>query len=312
VSGSGKSSLITHTLSPALARILHNAQDVPGPHEGLEGAGQLDRVIQITQTPIGLNPRSNPGTYVGVWDEVRKVFARTEQAQTMGDGQSHFSFNTKGGRCEACKGYGANRVKMHFMADVWVRCTECEGKRFTPQTLDVRYRGLNIAEVLEMDVQQAFEAFADQPKIRPMLQTLLDVGLGYVKLGQSAPTLSGGEAQRIKLARELSRSTYGHTLYILDEPTTGLHLADIQKLLDILHRLVDTGNTVMVIEHNLDVIKTADWILDLGPEGGEDGGTIVAEGPPEQIAATEDSYAGQFLGQVLEPATTQLKAYDLA
>jgi excinuclease ABC subunit A len=302
VSGSGKSSLITQTLSPALARRLHDPRDVPGPHDGLEGADQIDRVIHITQAPIGLNPRSNPGTYVGVWDEVRKVFAQTEQARAMGYGQSHFSFNTKGGRCEACKGYGANKVKMHFMADVWIRCRECEGKRFTPQVLEIRYRGVNIAEVLEMDVQQAFELFADQPRIRPLLQTLLDVGLGYVRLGQSAPTLSGGEAQRIKLARELSRSAGGHTLYILDEPTTGLHMADIQKLLDILHRLVDAGNTVMVVEHNLDVVKTADWVIDLGPEGGEEGGYIVAEGPPAEIAAVEASYTGQFLRQALELA----------
>jgi excinuclease ABC subunit A len=217
----------------------------------------------------------------------------------MGYGKGHFSFNTKGGRCEACAGYGANKVKMHFMADVWVRCMECEGKRFTPQTLEIRYRGVNIADVLEMDVGEALEFFADQAKIAPTLQTLLDVGLGYVKLGQSAPTLSGGEAQRIKLARELSRSAGGHTLYILDEPTTGLHAADIQKLLDILHRLVDAGHSVMVIEHNLDVVKTADWIIDLGPEGGEEGGYIVAEGTPEEITAAEASYTGHFLRRVV-------------
>ncbi|MGD8792180.1 MAG: excinuclease ABC subunit UvrA [Anaerolineae bacterium] len=295
VSGSGKSSLITQTLSPALARALHDARELPGPHDGLEGAEQIDRVIHITQAPIGLNPRSNPATYVGVWDEVRKIFARTEQAKALGYGRSHFSFNTKAGRCEACDGYGANKVKMHFMADVWVRCQVCEGKRFTPQTLGIRYRGLNIADILDMDVQQAFEFFADQPRIEPMLRTLLDVGLGYVKLGQSAPTLSGGEAQRIKLARELSRRVIGHILYILDEPTTGLHFVDIQNLLDILHRLVDAGHTVMVIEHNLDVCRTADWIVDLGPEGGEDGGYIVAEGTPAEIAAVEASYTGQSL-----------------
>jgi excinuclease ABC subunit A len=299
VSGSGKSSLITQTLSPALARVLHNAQEVSGPHDGLEGVEQIDRVIHITQAPIGLNPRSNPGTYVGVLNEVRGVFAATDQARAMGYSEGHFSFNTREGRCEACEGYGAKKVKLHFMADVWVRCQECEGKRYTPQILAVLYHGKNIADVLEMDVEAAFAFFADHPRIRSMLQTLLDVGLGYIKLGQSAMTLSGGEAQRVKLAKELSRSARGSTLYILDEPTTGLHFADIQKLLDILHRLVDAGNTVMVIEHNLDVVKTADWIVDLGPEGGDEGGTITAEGSPEEIAAAEASHTGQFLREVL-------------
>jgi excinuclease ABC subunit A len=299
VSGSGKSSLITQTLSPALARALHNARDIPGAHDGLEGVEQIDRVIHITQAPIGLNPRSNPGTYVGVLNEVRGVFAATDQARAMGYSVGHFSFNTREGRCEACDGYGAKRVKLHFMADVWVRCQECEGKRYTPQILSVLYHGKNIADVLEMDVGEAFAFFADHPQIRSMLQTLLDVGLGYIKLGQSAITLSGGEAQRVKLAKELSRTARGNTLYILDEPTTGLHFADIQKLLDILHRLVDAGNTVMVIEHNLDVVKTADWVVDLGPEGGDDGGTIVAEGPPEEVAAAEGSYTGRFLRKML-------------
>ena len=300
VSGSGKSSLITRTLSPALARLLQNAQDVPGPFDGLEGVEQVARVIHITSAPIGRNPRSNPGTYVGALNEVRKVFARSEAAAAAGYSEGHFSFNTQEGRCEACEGYGANKIKMHFMADVWVRCKECQGKRFTPQVLEVRYQGVNIADVLDMDVQQALELFKDHPKIRRVLGTMMDVGLGYLKLGQSALTLSGGEAQRVKLARELSRSSTGNIFYILDEPTTGLHFVDIQKLLDILHRLVDAGNTVIVIEHNLEVIKTADWIIDLGPEGGDEGGCIVAEGSPQDIILVEESYTGKYLKGVYE------------
>ena len=300
VSGSGKSSLVTQTLSPALAGILQNGREVPGPHDGLEGGEQLRRVIHITQEPIGRNPRSNPGTYVGVLTQIRKVFAATEIARESGYPEGYFSFNTKGGRCEACEGYGANEIKMHFMANVWVRCQECEGKRFTPQVLEVRYKGMNIAEVLDLEVGSAYKYFAENPKIRRMLGTMLDVGLGYLKLGQSATTLSGGEAQRVKLAKELSRNSSGDTLYILDEPTVGLHFADIQKLIDILHRLVDAGNSVMVIEHNLTVIMTADWVIDLGPEGGEEGGYIIAEGTPEEIAAVEASCTGQFLRQILE------------
>jgi len=299
VSGSGKSSLITQTLSPALAQVLRNSHTVAGPHNGLEGTDNLKRVVHITQSPIGRNPRSNPGTYVGVLDEVRKVFAATDQARAMGYPEGHFSFNTKGGRCEACEGYGANEVKMHFMANVWVRCAECEGKRFMPQILEVHYQERNIADVLDMDVNESFEFFKDHPKIRQMLQTLMDVGLGYIKLGQSATTLSGGEAQRIKLAKELSHNGTGNTLYILDEPTTGLHFADIQNLLDILHQLVEAGNTVMVIEHNLDVIKTADWIIDMGPEGGEEGGYIVAQGSPKEVALVTESYTGQYLKRAL-------------
>ena len=300
VSGSGKSSLITQTLSPALSQILHDGREVPGNYDILEGAERLRRVIHITQDPIGRNPRSNPGTYVGVLTQIRKVFATTEIAQERGYPEGYFSFNAKGGRCEACEGYGANKVKLHFMADVWVRCSECEGSRFMPQILEIRYKDANIADVLEIDIEAAFELFEDQPKIKRMLATLLDVGLGYIKLGQSATTLSGGEAQRVKLAKELSRSSRGATIYLLDEPTVGLHFADIQKLLDILHRLVDAGNTVMVIEHNLDVIRTADWVIDLGPEGGEEGGYIVAEGTPEEISAVDASYTGQFLRKVIE------------
>jgi len=295
VSGSGKSSLIAQTLHPALSRALHNAHNVPGPHDGLDGLDQVDKVINITQDPIGRNPRSNPGTYVGVLNEIRKVFAGTPQAKAQGYQPGRFSFNVKGGRCEECKGYGYKKVEMHFLPDVWVRCVACNGARFNRQTLEVTYKGKHIADVLDMDVQDALAFFENHPKINRILQTLHDVGLDYIKLGQSALTLSGGEAQRVKLAKELSRVATGKTIYFLDEPTTGLHFADIQRLLDVLHRLVDAGNTVIVIEHNLDVIKTADWILDLGPEGGEKGGYLVSQGTPEQVAAEEQSYTGRFL-----------------
>ena len=299
VSGSGKSSLIAQILYPALARSLHNAQmSTPGPHQGIDGLDELDKVINITQDPIGRNPRSNPGTYVGVLTEIRKVFAEVPDAKALGFKPGRFSFNVKGGRCEECKGYGFKRVEMHFLADVWVRCATCEGSRFNRQTLAVTYKGVNIAEVLDMDVQQALTFFENHPKIRRILQTLHDVGLDYVKLGQSALTLSGGEAQRVKLAKELSRVATGRTVYILDEPTTGLHFADIQRLLDVLHRLVDAGNTVIIIEHNLDVIRTADWIIDLGPEGGDKGGYIVAEGTPEDVAQVKESYTGKFLKEI--------------
>jgi excinuclease ABC subunit A len=299
VSGSGKSSLVAGTLYPALARALHGAQDRPGPHDRLEGLEHLDKAINITQSPIGRTPRSNPATYVGVFDEIRRVFANTPEARARGYKPDRFSFNVKGGRCEACKGHGQKRIEMHFLADVWVTCNECRGTRFNRETLAIRYRGKNIAQVLDMDVQEALTFFANHPKIARILQTLHDVGMDYVRLGQSATTLSGGEAQRVKLARELSRVATGRTVYILDEPTTGLHFADIQRLLDVLHRLVDAGNTVIVIEHNLDVIKTADWIIDLGPEGGEAGGNIIAQGPPEAVTRVESSYTGQFLRKVL-------------
>ena len=299
VSGSGKSSLISQTLFPALERVLHNAQRVPGAHDGIEGLELVDKVINITQEPIGRNPRSNPGTYVGVLDEIRKVFTSTPEARALGYNAGRFSFNVKGGRCEACAGYGFKKVEMHFLPDVWVTCKECGGKRFNSQTLSITYKEKNIADVLDMDVQQALEFFAYHPAITRILQTLHDVGLDYVKLGQSALTLSGGEAQRVKLAKELSRIATGRTVYILDEPTTGLHFADIQRLLDVLHRLVDAGNTVIIIEHNLDVIKTADWVIDLGPEGGDAGGYIVAEGTPEQVACMKDSDTGKFLQNIL-------------
>jgi excinuclease ABC subunit A len=299
VSGSGKSSLVAETLHPALARALHNAQSRAGPYDRIDGLEHLDKVINITQDPIGRTPRSNPATYVKLFDQIRRVFAMTVEAKAHGYKPGRFSFNVKGGRCEVCKGHGQRKIEMHFLADVWVKCQECKGARYNRETLAVRYKGKNIAEVLDMDVQEALDFFANHPKITRILQTLHDVGLDYLKLGQSATTLSGGEAQRVKLARELGRVSTGRTLYILDEPTTGLHFADIQRLLDVLHRLVDAGNTVVVIEHNLDVIKTADWILDLGPEGGDNGGEIIAQGPPEAVLEVKESYTGQYLQKVL-------------
>ena len=299
VSGSGKSSLVAETLYPALAKLLNRAETRPGPYERLEGLEHLDKVINITQDPIGRTPRSNPATYIGVFDEIRRVFAATPEAKLRGYGIGRFSFNAKGGRCEACKGHGQKRIEMHFLADVWVMCKECQGTRYNRETLQIRYKGKNITDVLTMDVQEALAFFEAHPKIARQLQTLHDVGLDYVKLGQAATTLSGGEAQRVKLAKELSKVATGRTIYILDEPTTGLHFADIQKLLDVLHRLTDAGNTVIVIEHNLDVIKTADWLLDLGPEGGDAGGYIIAEGPPEAVAQVGASYTGQFLRRML-------------
>jgi excinuclease ABC subunit A len=295
VSGSGKSSLIAQTLYPALAHQLHNSQAQTGPHDAIEGLDLINKVINITQSPIGRNPRSNPGTYVGVLGHIRKVLSQTPEAKALGYKPGRFSFNVKGGRCEACKGYGYKKVELHFLADVWVKCKECEGHRFNHQTLEIRYKGKNIADILDMDIQEALAFFENHPKINRILQTLHDVGLDYIKLGQSALTLSGGEAQRVKLAKELSRVATGKTVYFLDEPTTGLHFSDIQRLLDVLHRLVDAGNTVIIIEHNLDVIKTADWIIDLGPEGGQKGGYIIAEGTPIQIARSENSYTGHYL-----------------
>ncbi len=301
VSGSGKSTLISKTLEPALARALNRAQSTPGAYETLEGLEQLNKVVNINQEPIGRNPRSNPGTYTSVMNEIRMVFATTPEAKARGYKPGRFSMNTKGGRCDACAGYGTRKVEMHFLPDVWVTCKECEGKRFNKATLEVTYKGKNIAEVLDMDVQEALEFFSNIPEIARVLQTLHDVGLDYMKLGQSALTLSGGEAQRIKLAKELSRVATGSTIYILDEPTTGLHFSDIQRLLDVLHRLVDAGNTVIVIEHNLDVIKSADWIVDLGPEGGDKGGYVIAQGTPEDVAGNPSSCTGKYLSEILEP-----------
>jgi excinuclease ABC subunit A len=299
VSGSGKSSLVAQTLHPALAQALHNATQKAGQHDRVEGLEHVDKVINITQDPIGRTPRSNPATYVKVMTPIRELFAKTPEARLRGYKPGRFSFNVKGGRCETCKGHGQKKVEMHFLPDVWVTCNVCKGTRFNRETLQIRYKGKNVAEVLDMDVEEALAFFANVPKIERILQTLADVGMGYIKLGQSATTLSGGEAQRVKLAKELARASTGDTVYILDEPTTGLHFADIQKLLDVLHRLTDAGNTVIVIEHNLDVIKTADWIVDLGPEGGEAGGYIVAQGTPEEVAQVEGSYTGQFLKRVL-------------
>jgi excinuclease ABC subunit A len=300
VSGSGKSSLVAQTLQPLLAVELHRAKDKPGVYDRLEGLAYVDKVVNITQDPIGRTPRSNPATYVKVWGAIRDLFALTPDAKLRGYSSGRFSFNVKGGRCEACKGYGWKKVEMHFLLDVWVTCNVCKGQRFNRETLEIRYKGKTIAEVLDMDVDEALDFFENIPKVQRILQTLTDVGLGYIKLGQSATTLSGGEAQRVKLARELARVSTGDTVYILDEPTTGLHFADIQKLLDVLHRLTDAGNTVIVIEHNLDVIKTADWLIDLGPEGGDEGGEIVAEGTPEMVSMSDKSYTGAFLRRMLE------------
>jgi excinuclease ABC subunit A len=300
VSGSGKSTLVNDILYRALAQMLHRAQERPGAHTRIEGAQHVDKVVDIDQSPIGRTPRSNPATYTGVFAFIRALFARTQEARMRGYQPGRFSFNVKGGRCEACQGDGLVKIEMHFLPDVYVTCDVCKGKRYNRETLDVHYKGRNIADVLDMTVHQALEFFDAVPAIKSKLQTLHDVGLDYIRLGQSATTLSGGEAQRVKLATELSRRATGRTLYILDEPTTGLHFADIEKLLEVLNRLVDTGNTVVIIEHNLDVIKTADWVIDLGPEGGEDGGRVVATGTPESLAGQADcSYTGQFLAAAL-------------
>jgi len=299
VSGSGKSSLLNETLSRALVRRLGGIAPKPGPHTSLRGASQIDKVVQIDQSPIGRTPRSNPATYSGVFDEVRKVFAGTRDARALGYKSGRFSFNIKGGRCEECQGQGQRRIEMNFLPDLYVPCSVCEGKRFKRQTLEVRYRGLSIADVLDLRVDEALEFFQNHTGIARLLGSLQEVGLGYVTLGQSSTTLSGGEAQRIKLANELGRVDTGKTFYVLDEPTTGLHFDDIKKLLAVLGRLVDLDNTVVVIEHNVDVMKTADWIIDLGPGGGDAGGQIVATGPPEQIAALEDNCTGKFLRGVL-------------
>jgi len=300
VSGSGKSSLVAQTMHPALAAALHNATEKPGEHDRMEGLEHVDKVISITQDPIGRTPRSNPATYTKLMTPIRKLFAKTQEAKIRGYDKGRFSFNVKGGRCEACQGYGRKKVEMHFLPNVWVTCNVCKGARYNRETLQIRYKGRSIAEVLDMDVEEALAFFRNVPKIKRIIKTLSDVGLGYIKLGQSATTLSGGEAQRVKLAKELARVSTGDTVYILDEPTTGLHFADIQRLLDVLHRLTDAGNTVIVIEHNLDVIKTADWIIDLGPEGGDEGGYIVAEGTPEDVAQIEGSQSGRFLKRMLK------------
>ena len=306
VSGSGKSTLVNDILLRSLAKQVHRAKALPGLHRTIRGVAHVDKVVEVDQAPIGRTPRSNPATYTGVFDYIRKLFSQTQEAKVRGYQPGRFSFNVKGGRCEACSGDGTIRIEMHFLPDIYVPCEVCHGARYNRDTLEVTFRGKTIADVLELSCEEALGFFAHQPPIARHLQTLVDVGLGYIRLGQPAPTLSGGEAQRVKLASELSRRSTGHTLYVLDEPTTGLHFDDVRKLLDVLSRLVDQGNTVIVIEHNLDVIKSADWVIDLGPEGGDKGGTIVAVGTPEDVADTVDSYTGQVLAPLLgiTPGTT--------
>jgi excinuclease ABC subunit A len=299
VSGSGKSTLIEHILHRTLARHFFRARVIPGMHDRVTGMEHIDKVIDIDQSPIGRTPRSNPATYTGLFAPIRDLFAELPESRIRGYGPGRFSFNVKGGRCEACQGDGLVKIEMHFLPDVYVDCDVCKGRRYNRETLEVQFRGKSIADVLDMTVEDALAFFEHQPRIRQKLQTLFDVGLGYIHLGQSATTLSGGEAQRVKLATELSRRDTGRTLYILDEPTTGLHFEDVRLLLDVLHRLVDRGNTVLVIEHNLDVIKTADWIIDLGPEGGTRGGTIVAEGSPETVMRKKGSFTGAHLARLL-------------
>lgn len=305
VSGSGKSSLINEILYKGLAAKLNQAKARPGKHKEIVGIEELDKVIEISQSPIGRTPRSNPATYTGVFTDIRQLFAQTAEAKARGYDSGRFSFNVKGGRCEACEGDGILQIEMHFLPDIYVPCEVCKGKRYNRETLEVKYKDKNISDVLEMTAEEAAVFFENIPKIARKIQTLCDVGLGYVKLGQPATTLSGGEAQRVKLATELSKRATGRTIYILDEPTTGLHAADVHKLIEVLQTLVDSGNTVVVIEHNLDVIKTADYIIDLGPEGGDRGGQIVATGTPEQVAQCEGSYTGKYLKKVLEKAQKQ-------
>ena len=300
VSGSGKSSLVNEILHKHLAKTLNRAKTRAGKFASMEGVEQLDKIICIDQSPIGRTPRSNPATYTGMFDLIRKLFAVTPEAKAKGYKENRFSFNVKGGRCEACSGDGLVKIEMHFLPDVYVPCDVCKGARYNRETLEVRYKGKNIHEVLEMTVEEALGFFENHEPILRKLQTLYDVGLGYIKLGQPSTQLSGGEAQRIKLATELSRRGTGRTIYLLDEPTTGLHVADVERLVGVLHRLVDAGNSVLVIEHNLDVIKTADHLIDLGPEGGDGGGTVVAQGTPEEVSAVEGSYTGRYLAPILK------------
>jgi excinuclease ABC subunit A len=302
VSGSGKSTLVNDILFRAAARAFHASTERPGAHRRIEGLEHLDKVVDIDQSPIGRTPRSNPATYTNLFNPIRELMAQVPDARMRGYGPGRFSFNVKGGRCENCGGGGQIAIEMHFLPDIYVTCDVCGGKRYNRETLEVRYRGLNIADVLALTSEQAAEVFANVPSIRNVVETLNDVGLGYIHLGQPATTLSGGEAQRVKLARELARRATGRTLYLLDEPTTGLHFDDVKKLLAVLHALVERGNTVIVIEHNLDVVKTADWVVDLGPEGGFRGGEVVAEGTPEDIAANRASATGRFLGPLLRRA----------
>ena len=312
VSGSGKSSLVNEILYKHLARDLNRARCIPGKHKDIQGLENLDKVIDIDQSPIGRTPRSNPATYTGVFDQIRDLFASTADAKAKGYSKGRFSFNVKGGRCEACGGDGIIKIEMHFLPDVYVPCEVCGGKRYNRETLDVKYKGKSIFDVLDMTVEEALPFFEHLPSIRRKIETLYDVGLSYVKLGQPSTTLSGGEAQRIKLATELSRRSTGRTIYILDEPTTGLHFADVHKLVEILHRLADGGNTVVVIEHNLDVIKTADYIIDIGPEGGDRGGTVIASGTPEEIVKVKKSYTGAYVKKMLEKGKKKAKEFKAA
>jgi excinuclease ABC subunit A len=299
VSGSGKSSLVNEILYKSLAKQLNRARTIPGKHKCIEGVEQLDKVIDIDQSPIGRTPRSNPATYTGVFDQIRDLFANSKDAKERGYKKGRFSFNVKGGRCEACSGDGIIKIEMHFLPDVYVPCEVCGGKRYNRETLEVQYKGKNIYDVLDMTVEEALSFFINVPSIHRKIETLNEVGLSYVKLGQPSTTLSGGEAQRIKLATELSKRGTGKTIYILDEPTTGLHFADVHKLVDILRKLSESGNTVIVIEHNMDVIKSADYIIDMGPEGGDGGGTVIATGTPEEVAEMSQSYTGEWLKKYL-------------
>ncbi len=300
VSGSGKSSLVNEILYKTLAKKLNRARTIPGRYKSIEGVEQLDKIIAIDQSPIGRTPRSNPATYTGVFDMIRDLFAGTPDAKARGYSKGRFSFNVRGGRCEACQGDGIVKIEMNFLPDVYVPCEVCNGKRFNRETLEVKYKGKNIYDILEMTVEEALDFFKNVPSITRKIQTLYDVGLGYVKLGQPSTELSGGEAQRIKLATELSRRPTGKTIYVLDEPTTGLHFADVHKLVVMLDRLAENGNTVIVIEHNLDVIKCADYIIDIGPEGGDRGGTVIAEGTPEEVSKVKESYTGHYIRQYLK------------
>jgi excinuclease ABC subunit A len=306
VSGSGKSTLVNDILYRALAKELYGSREEPGEHKAIHGADQLDKVIQIDQSPIGRTPRSNPATYTGVFTAIRDLFAMLPESRERGYKPGRFSFNVQGGRCEACQGDGQRRIEMNFLPDVYVECEVCNGRRYNTETLGVKFNGYSIADILDLPIEDALPVLKDIPAVAVKLQTLVDVGLGYVHLGQSATTLSGGEAQRMKLARELSKRQTGRTLYVLDEPTTGLHFDDVRKLLEVLHRLADLGNTVLIIEHNLDIIRNADFLIDMGPEGGEGGGRIIAQGAPELVAQVQGSHTGEFLARYYDAAGPQL------
>jgi excinuclease ABC subunit A len=307
VSGSGKSSLVNDILAKKLAQVYHRAGDLPGKHDEIVGLKNLDKVISVDQSPIGRTPRSNPATYTGVFGDIRELFAQTPEAKIRGYKAGRFSFNVKGGRCELCRGDGIIKIEMHFLPDVYVTCEECKGRRYNREALEIHYKGKNISQVLDMTVEEAVTFFENIPTIRRKFDTLNKVGLGYIHLGQSATTFSGGEAQRIKLATELARRSTGKTLYILDEPTTGLHFEDVNRLLHVLNALVDTGNSVLVIEHNLDVIKSSDWLIDMGPEGGTGGGQVIATGSPESVAKVEGSHTGRYLKRIFEKAEASKK-----